>query len=119
MLSGSAVSPLCLRVLSLAVLLAHAVVCEGLPPSAVLPAVVGGTARRVRMDRRASLSMPSLRVEEVHQVPVLGEGVPRARQLSPEASMEARRQQRQRLVQAQVALYERYRAKHPPGEMKE
>ena len=114
MLRGSAVRPLCVRVLSL--LVALLALCDGLLPP---PPTAAAGGRRPYMDRRASLSSPSLRVEEVRQVAVLGEGALRPRQLSPEASMEARRQQRQRLIQAQVALYERYRAEHPPGEIKE
>ena len=104
---GSAVSPLCICVLSLLVLFVHAALCNCLPPPAVLPAV-GGTVRQQYMGRCASLLL-SLRVEEVHQVPVLGQAV-HQRQLSTEASMEARQQQQQRLIQAQVTLYEWCRA---------
>ena len=60
-----------------------------------------------------------LLVEEVLQVPVLGQAVVCPRQLSPKASMEASWQQLQRLIQEQVALYAWYRAKQQPGKMRE
>ena len=60
MLRGSAVRPLCVRVISL--LVALLALCDGLLPP---PPTAAAGARRPYMERRASLSSPSLRVEEV------------------------------------------------------